>query len=195
MKLQLVTHDLADHRVLREPAREVSFPLDEEIRQFIEELRVFFSDLESPLGKPAGLAATQVGMPLRIAIIQVPPEAKRIRKEVYDTLPPTVLINPVYFPILEEGKNKDWEGCYSVTDKMGEVYRYTAIHYEACDGNGKTITGTARGFLARLIQHEVGHLNGELYIDLLSEDCRFGSLEKMLAIRREEMGNNKLNKK
>lgn len=185
--MQLVTINIKNHEVLRQPAKEVIFPLDTKTKDFMHQMQEFFANLESPLGKPAGLAAPQVGIPLKIIIIQIPLEAKKIRKDVYDTLPPTFLLNPSYTPIDEEGKNKDWEGCYSVPDQMGEVHRYTMIRYEAYTPAGEKISGLAKGFLARLIQHEVGHLNGELYIDLLADDCRFGSNEEMLKLRKAEM--------
>lgn len=181
--MELVTIDLSHHEILKQRAKEVKFPLEAKTQKFIQEIREFLATLKNP----AGLAAPQVGVSLRIIIIQVPPEVKEIRKDVYDTLPPTVLINPFYTPIAKQSKNKDWEGCFSVPNKMGEVYRYNAIKYEAYTPDGKKITGVAKGFLARLIQHEVGHLNGELYIDLLSSDCRYGSQDEMLKIRKKEM--------
>jgi peptide deformylase len=185
--LQLVTLESPEHSVLRTPAKTVTFPLDTETQQFIRDLQVFFRDLKSPLGNPAGLAAPQVGHALRIIIIQIPESAKERRKDVYDVVPPTVLINPAYTPVEAAGENKDWEGCFSVPDKMGEVYRYNEIHYTAYTPEGKQINAVARGFLARLIQHEVGHLNAELYIDRLRPDCRYDSVEnvvKMLNAKR-----------
>lgn len=186
--MELVTTESLHHEVLRKRADEVKFPLDLKTQQFIHEFQEFFTNLKSPIGKPAGLAGPQVGVSQRIIIIQVPEEAKKVRKDVYDILPPTVFINPSYTPVEHDGKNKDWEGCFSVPHKMGEVYRYTTIHYEAFTPEGKKITGTAKGFLARLLQHEVGHLNGQLYIDLICNDCRFGSLDEMMVIRKKEMG-------
>jgi peptide deformylase len=178
--LQLVTLDSPEHSVLRTPAKTVTFPLDSEAQQFIQNLQSFFHDLKSPLGNPAGLAAPQVGHALRIIIIQVPESAEAKRKDVYDVVPPTVLINPTYTPIEAAGESKDWEGCFSVPDKMGEVYRYNEIHYTAYTPEGKQISAVARGFLARLIQHEVGHLNAELYIDRLRPDCRYDSVENVM---------------
>lgn len=186
-KMQLMTIELPHHDILRASAGTVKFPLDKRERQFIKEFQMFFHDLKSPLGKPAGLAAPQVSLSKRIIIFQIPPEAKLIRKNVYDIYPPTIWINPSYVPNKNAGKNKDWEGCYSVTNKMGEVYRYNEIHYQAYTIDGKKIEGIAKGFFARLIQHEVGHLNGQLYIDLLCEDCRFGPQDAMMKIRKQEM--------
>lgn len=185
--MQLLTNENHPHTVLREPAQRVQFPLTEEVIAFVEEFKEFIKSLESPYGKPAGLAATQVGVPWQIFMLQIPEEAKKVRKDVYDTMPLTVWVNPSYVPIESEGKYRDWEGCYSVPDKMGEVYRYKAIEYTAYTLEGEKISGIARGLLARIIQHETGHLNGELYIDLVSEDCRFGSMEEMWKIRRQEL--------
>lgn len=178
--LQLLTLESPEHSVLRTPAKTIKFPLDSETQQFIQDFQIFFSELKSPLGNPAGLAAPQVGHALRIIIIQIPESAKTKRKDVYDVVPPTVLINPSYTPVAAAGENKDWEGCFSVPDKMGEVYRYNEIHYTAYTPEGKEISGVARGFLARLIQHEVGHLNAELYIDRLRPDCRYDSIENVM---------------
>lgn len=187
-QMQLVTINTPNDNILRQPAHHVIFPLNEQIKKFMYEMEIFFEHLESPYGKPAGLAAPQIGIPLSIVILQIPPEAKQVRKDVFDTLPPTFLINPSYVPLFAEGKTKDWEGCYSVPEHMGEVYRYRAIQYEAYTVDGSRVTGVARGFLARVIQHEVGHLNGELYIDLLSADSRYGSVNDMMEIRKRELG-------
>lgn len=178
--LQLVTVDDPEHSVLRTPAKTLKFPLNSQMQQFIQDLQFFFRDLKSPLGNPAGLAAPQVGHALRIIIIQVPESAKAKRKDVYDVVPPTVLINPSYTLIEAAGEIKDWEGCFSVPDKMGEVYRHNEIHYTAYTTEGKQINALARGFLARLIQHEVGHLNAELYIDRLRPDCRYDTVENVM---------------
>lgn len=190
--LQLVTLDSPEHSVLRTPAKTIQFPLDSETQRFIRDLQIFFRDLKSPLGKPAGLAAPQVGHALRIVIIQIPETAKARRKDVYDVIPPTVLINPAYTPVEAAGESKDWEGCFSVPDKMGEVYRYNEIHYTAYTPEGKQINAVAHGFLARLIQHEVGHLNAELYIDRLRPDCRFDSVENVMKMMRAPVADEKI---
>jgi peptide deformylase len=190
--MQLVVPDSPEYSVLKQVAKTVEFPLDTATQQFIHGLEIFFHNLKSPLGSPAGLAAPQVGHSLRIIIIQIPESAKNRRKDVYDVVPPTVWINPSYTPIIEAGENKDWEGCFSVPDKMGEVYRYNEIHYTAYTPQGQKISGVARGFLARLIQHEVGHLNGELYIDRLRPDCRYDSVENVRKIIEEEHSTDEL---
>jgi peptide deformylase len=186
--MELVTIDSPNHKILRVRSDEVIFPLDAKTKRFVAEFREFFRTLKGPLNKPpAGLAAPQVGVPLRIFMMQIPKGAEKMRKDVYGIVPPTLLINPSYTPLKEEGKTKDWEGCFSVPDKMGEVYRYTAVCYEGYMEDGKKVTGIAKGLLARIIQHEMGHLNGELFTDHLCKDCRFGSFNKMMKIRKKEM--------
>ncbi len=185
--LQLITTDQTSHEVLRNLAKEVTFPLDQKIKKIINDMREFIEALPSPFGKPAGLAAPQVGYPYQIIFFQIPPEAKKIRKDVFDVIPLTVLINPSYSPIRSAGTSKDWEGCYSVNDKMGEVHRYSALEFTGYTLEGEKIVRSAYGFLARVIQHEIDHLNGQLYIDLITDDCRFGGTEEMLPIRKAEI--------
>jgi peptide deformylase len=184
--VELVTINNLDHQVLRRPSQAVNFPLSQEIREIITQMRLFIENLASPYGKPAGLAAPQVGYPYRIIFFQVPLEAKNVRKDVFDTVPLTVLINPEFTPVGDE-KTKDWEACYSVPAKMGEVFRHSEINFHGFSETGEKIQRNARGFLARVIQHEIGHINGELYTDKLEPNCRFGPQDEMWAIRKSEM--------
>ena len=167
--LPLVTIDQPNHSVLRNTAKPITFPLNAEAIKTIAELKATFASLKSPYGKPAGLAAPQIGIPLRMFIVQIPPEAKQKRHEVYDTLPPTVFMNPTYHPLLQQGKYSDIEGCYSVPNKTGEVSRYFTIDFTAYTESGKKIHRIAKGFLARLLQHETDHLNGIVFSDYLSK--------------------------
>jgi peptide deformylase len=74
----------------------------------------------------------------------------------------TVLINPEIEP-LGEDKALGWEACLSVPELAGEVPRYTAIRYRGLDPEGQTIEREAKGFHARVVQHECDHLDGILY--------------------------------
>lgn len=188
--MKLVTIDLEDHQILRKPSEIIPFPLSPEVKKKIQEMDDFFETLYSPFSKPAGLAGPQVGVGKKIIIAQIPPEAKHIRKDVYDELPPTFFINPSYKP-LDEGKVLDWEACYSVPNKMGEVERHFAIQYEAYTLDGEKISRIARGFLARILQHEIGHIEGQLYIDLLTSQSRYGDFEEMMKIRKKEFAEQK----
>jgi peptide deformylase len=185
--MKLVDIQSKQASVLRQTSQTVQFPLDEKTKSLITEMKTLFSTIQGPYGAPVGLAAPQIGVPLRIILIQIPPEAKTRRKDVYETFPLTVWINPSYTPVREEGKYTDWEGCLSIDGKMGEVERFKVVHYEAYDESGQKISGTARGLFARIIQHEVDHLNGRLYIDRLQPKDRCGPLDQMMKIRNQEM--------
>ena len=81
----------------------------------------------------------------------------------------TIWINAAYEPVGTE-KHTDFEACFSVKDLAGDVPRFTKINYTAFTPDGQKVTGQATGFLARLIQHEIDHTNGVLFIDYLKED-------------------------
>lgn len=167
--------------ILTRPAEEVTFPLTKEDREIIEQLIYQFRHEENC----AGLAAPQIGFSKRIIIFSVPEDTKEHRIDAFDTISETLLINPTYKP-LSDKKTLDWEACFSVNDYGGEVERFTHIYYEGFDINGKEIKGEAKGFLARLIQHEIGHLNGQLFIHLFKPNSRQGTLEEIRAIHRSE---------
>lgn len=153
--------------VLRNPAETVTFPLTPETKKIIEQLEAKFDQEENI----AGLAAPQVGFNKRIIVFAVydDPEIKKFRHDLTDTMDKSIWINPSY-TALSKDKSLDWEGCFSVDEFAGQVPRYTEISYEAWTPEGKKVTGTARGFLARLLQHEIDHINGKLFIDYLSKD-------------------------
>jgi peptide deformylase len=105
-----------------------------------------------------GLAAPQIGVSLRLAVIDVSPED--------DRRPPVVLINPEF--VLREGEEEEEEGCLSVEDFRSNVVRYARVRVRATgrDGNAYEIEG--EGLLARALQHELDHLDGLLFIDRIS---------------------------
>jgi peptide deformylase len=152
--------------VLHAPAKELSFPLTEEDLQDIATLEAKYKAEKIC----AGLAAPQIGIGKAIIIFAVPddPGMKRFRKDLVQTMPKTIWINPSYVPIDKE-KRGDWEGCFSVPTEAGFIKRHTKIRYAAFDVNGKKITGVARGYLARLIQHETDHIRGKLCLEKASK--------------------------
>ncbi|MHB8254238.1 MAG: peptide deformylase [Acidiferrobacter sp.] len=107
----------------------------------------------------AGLAAPQIGVPLRVVIfgVQANPRYPHAAE-----VPETVLVNPVVEPVGDD-EEEDWEGCLSVPGLRGLVPRYRRIRYEGFDGNGVPIAREAEGFHARVVQHECDHLDGILY--------------------------------
>lgn len=193
MSLFSFRHDLPDYVVINTPAsqnkdvlrkvtEDVKFPLDEETLKVIEHLQAKY-DLE---GNCAGLAAPQIGYSKRIIILEVPDdeELKKFRPDLTDTLPKSVWINPSFTPLTSE-KTLDWEACFSVDNLAGLVHRFNEVAYEAWTPEGKHIQGKARGFLARLIQHEIDHLNGVLFIDHVPEE-ELVSRDELQKIRDEE---------
>jgi peptide deformylase len=107
----------------------------------------------------AGLAAPQIGVGLQVVMFEVEanpryPHAERV--------PFTVLINPVLTP-LTDAMEEDWEGCLSVPGMRGRVPRYLRLRYQGLDLRGNPIDRTVDGFHARVVQHEVDHLQGILY--------------------------------
>lgn len=118
----------------------------------------------------AGLAAPQIGVPLRVVILCV---TRNPRYPHAPPIPETVLINPRITPLGSE-RSDGWEGCLSVPGLRARVPRWQRIRYEACDANGKRIDRTVEGFHARVVQHECDHLDGVLYPDRIEDHSSFG---------------------
>jgi len=118
----------------------------------------------------AGLAAPQIGESLRVVIFAVEDNP---RYPEVESVPRTVLINPT-ISLLDEGLEEDWEGCLSVPGLRGLVPRYRAIHYRGYDQSGELIERDASGFHARVVQHEVDHLDGILYPQRIQDLRNFG---------------------
>jgi peptide deformylase len=146
------------HPVLLRPADPIENPKHPEIQRLIRDMVETMEDADG-----AGLAAPQVHVSLRLVIYHAPPgRAEHEDDEPLETAPLTVLINPVIEAIGEE-ISRGWEGCLSVPGLRGEVERADHIHYRGLDAAGKPVAGEAKGFHARVIQHECDHLDGVLY--------------------------------
>lgn len=154
---------MGDPRLLR-----VSAP----VTSFCDDLHELIADMFETMHAAggAGLAAPQIGVPLRVVVfgfdkVQRYPDASPV--------PPTVLINPVLTPLsadLEEG----WEGCLSVPGLRGVVPRHVRLRYTGVDQQQQPIDRTVEGFHARVVQHEVDHLDGILYPMRVRDFSRFG---------------------
>ena len=155
-----------DVTVLCHPAKQLTFPLSDEDKECIQILTAKFESEENC----AGLAAPQIGFGKQVIVFSVlyDPAVKKWRPDLVQTMPQTVWINPTYDPAGEE-KHTDYEGCFSVKDLAGPVPRFKTIHYVAYTPDGERVEGTAEGFLARLIQHEIDHLRGRCFIDYVPE--------------------------
>ena len=149
------------HPVLAAKAQPVPDPTAPGIRRLVGDMVETMMDANG-----AGLAAPQVHVPLRVIIFQAPGDRSApglSEAESFDhTAPLTVLINPE-LEMIDESREGGWEGCLSVPGLRGFVTRAAHIRYRGFDPNGKEILRTARGFHARVVQHEYDHLEGILY--------------------------------
>jgi peptide deformylase len=143
---------------------------DDKLHTLVEDM---FETMYAERG--VGLAATQIGLDIRIAVIDV----------VGDKKTQYVLINPEVTKLGEMVKMH--EGCLSVPGVSEEVLRASKVHLKAQDQYGKFYEIEASELLAECIQHEVDHLNGKLYIDLLSSLKRDRLLKKMSKSNSERM--------
>lgn len=160
------------HPVLARKADPVPDPTAPEIRRLVTDMIETMIDANG-----AGLAAPQVHVPLRVVVFQAPDgrsDPGLSEAERYDhTAPLTVLINPV-LEIADSEREGGWEGCLSVPGLRGFVERPSHIRYRGVDQEGRPVARTARGFHARVVQHELDHLDGILYPQ------RMGDLKQLI---------------
>lgn len=121
----------------------------------------------------AGLAAPQIGVPLRVVIFGV---KSNPRYPDAEEVPDTVLINPVIAPLGDEIEEA-WEGCLSVPGMRGVVPRFTRLRYRGFDESGAALDRTVEGFHARVVQHECDHLDGILYPMRMRDMSLFGFVD------------------
>jgi peptide deformylase len=123
----------------------------------------------------AGLAAPQIGVGLRVVIFGMDYNP---RYPDADPVPYTVLINPT-LTALSEDMEDGWEGCLSVPGMRGVVPRYRELRYVGVDAAGQPIERAVSGFHARVVQHEVDHLDGILYPRRIRDLTQFGFSEAL----------------
>ncbi len=157
------------HPVLWARATPVPLPLSAATQDLIDAMIATMRDAPG-----VGLAAPQVYQSLRLIVIQPDREADA----------PMVLVNPELTPI---GTTRVYgvEGCLSIPDWQGIVPRWETVRYDAVDRDGEPLAGEASGFHARVLQHEVDHLDGILYPMRLEDprDLAFAREARHLAAR------------
>ncbi len=154
--------------VLRQPARALS--RDEILSETIQQLIVQMKDTmhQAP---GVGLAAPQIGQSIQLVVIEdraeytrdAPPELLASQQRV--PTPLYVIINPKLTIIEQEGSKQFFEGCLSIAGFIGVVSRALAVRVECLNERAEPVTIDARGWFARILQHETDHLNGKLCID------------------------------
>jgi peptide deformylase len=145
------------------------------------ELRQLVSDMDDTMRalNGAGIAAPQIGVSLRVVIFEVTHNPRYPQAE---PVPYTVLINPVLDPLGDE-QDEAWEGCLSVPGLRGLVPRHTNLRYRGFDPDGQPIERTVTGFHARVVQHEVDHLDGILYPLRVADMRLFGFEDELFPDR------------
>lgn len=148
---------------LRQRSKKVGLITDE-IKKLIDDMESATLDWEDHRSHEVGvaLAAVQIDKLYRVVVVRNNFDDKSDRSFI-------TLINPEITKY--EGKvEEDYEGCLSVSDMYGKVKRHSKVRVKALNGQGKEIRITAEGFLARVLQHEIDHTNGILFIDYIHDD-------------------------
>ena len=148
---------------LRQRSKKVGY-IGDEITTLIERIKLSTLDWEDSREHEVGvaLAAIQIDQPYRVVIVRNNFDDKNDREF-------RVLINPEITKY--EGQlYDDYEGCLSIKDIYGKVPRYERVRVKALDEKGREFRITAEGFLARVLQHEIDHTNGVVFIDHIKDD-------------------------
>ena len=155
---------MGDARLLRVAQRVEAFDTPE--------LHALVADLYDTMRavNGAGLAAPQIGVDHAVVVFGFERNARYPEAEA---VPETVLVNPHIEPLSDEVE-EGWEGCLSVPGLRGVVPRHAHIRYRGFDAHGGAIDREARGFHARVVQHECDHLAGVLYPMRIRDFSRFG---------------------
>ena len=143
--------------VLRQKAKRVS-AIDNSIQQLIDDM---VETMQRANG--VGLAAPQVGVSLRVVVLQIPGEE------------PIAIINPKM--VKRAGEREVTEGCLSVPGYAGEIKRSLSVTVKGQNRQGKAIRLKATGLMAEALEHELDHLNGILYVDHLESQDKLHKIE------------------
>jgi peptide deformylase len=153
-KYDIITHP---NPILRRKAKKVKV-FDKDFQELIEDMFVIMREAPG-----VGLAAPQIGISQKVVVVEyADPEKDEEKPKAY------VLVNPEIIYHSDE-TTEDLEGCLSVPGLVGRVERWDAVTVKAQNRFGKSVKIKAEGWLARIFQHEMDHLDGVLYIDKATE--------------------------
>ena len=151
------------HPVIRGSAEPVTLEelKSEAIQRLIDDMVETMRDADG-----VGIAAPQVHVAKRIIVIEVVVDNPRYPKQM--EIPLTIIVNP---EILSHSSDllESWEGCLSVPDLRGRVPRWASLKVKGWDRHGSPVAFETRDFFARVVQHEVDHLDGRVYLDRLPD--------------------------
>ncbi len=164
-ELEILTVDNPQHRqVLRSKAKKVQRVTPKLValaRQMLETMRA---------ANGIGLAAPQVGILQRLFVAELPEDEERnLPRETY------ILFNPEI--VKNFGEQVGYEGCLSIPGYVGQVARAEKVTIKGLDERGRPVRYKAEGYLARVFQHEIDHLDGILYTDRLTDPTTFKPVE------------------
>lgn len=162
--------------VVQNPAMRVK-RIDDSIKRLVDDM---VESMHAANG--IGLAAPQIGVPLRVIVVEIPPDDEEEKRRRI------VLINPEIVKKSEEAFVDD-EGCLSVPGWVGEVKRAAEVVVRGLDLRGKAVRVKGKGLLARALQHEVDHLNGTLFIKRVED---ITTLHRVTPREAEEAGKDEL---
>jgi len=146
--------------------------LAEPVLRFDAGLAALVADMDDTMRalNGAGIAAPQIGVGLRVVIFEL---ENNPRYPHIAPVPYTVLVNPLVTP-LDAEQDEGWEGCLSVPGMRGLVPRHRRVRYQGFDLHGAPIDRSVEGFHARVVQHEVDHLDGVLFPQRVRDLRNFG---------------------
>ena len=145
-----------EHKILRGKARRVG-RIDDSVRRLIDDM------VDTMRAAPGvGLAAPQVGVPLRVIVVEY-------ENQLYTVVTPEI--------VKRSGEVTDEEGCLSAPHWQGPVSRATSLVVKGRDREGKEVRIKAEGWLARIFQHEVDHLEGVLFLDRVQDKSKIHWVE------------------
>lgn len=169
-------------KVLREKAQPVSAVTDNH--------RALAADMIETMRKArgVGLAAQQVGLTVRMCVIDIPSDCEDADDALFNApiAMPLVLVNPEI--VAQEGAQRDKEGCLSFPNVGGSITRAAQVTCQYLDVDNKVQMITARGFLARALQHEIDHLDGILYVDHMTAVERLACAAKLKKLAKANGG-------
>ena len=181
MLLEIVKYGSA---VLRETSVPVRAVTPELVRLAEDMLQTMYH------AKGVGLAAQQVGRLESVCVIDVPSdceESEEVKAFNSRVKMPLVMFNPLI--ISKDGAQEGKEGCLSFPNLGGRVVRADQVTCQYADVSGRMQIITAKGFLARAVQHETDHLNGVLYVDLMSAEDKLALADKLKKLAKKNGGN------